>query len=266
MLSLAWLITLLILSGDVHPNNGPIDDSSLTRSVSSRDSCISSLSEFDLSNNLSLVHYNVQSIRHKLDILYSELYAFDILTFSETWLNDSVSTEELSLPTFHSPERRDRPNDSHGGVIVYVKSNVGFCRRNDLEMNGIECIWIEISLRNRKILIGTFYRPPNSSMIYLNMIENSISLAVDTGIKDIIITGDFNINLLNNSSARKIDSLCQQFNLSQTIAEPTHYTESSNSLIDLILLSDETSLIKSGVADPFLDQDVRYHCPIYGIF
>lgn len=263
---MSWLATLLLLSGDIHPNPGPVSHSVSTSSNSSSDSIFSALTDIDLSTNLSLVHYNVQSIRHKLDILYSELSAFDILTFSETWLNDSISSDELFLPSFHSPERRDRPSDSHGGVMVYIKNNLAYKRRNDLELNGIECIWVELTLRNRKLLIGTFYKPPSSGTMYSNMIENSVSLAVDTCIKDIIITGDFNVNVLNTSSSKYIVSLCQQFNLSQTIREPTHYTETSHSLIDLLLLSNESSLVKSGVADPFLDQDIRYHCPIFGIF
>ena len=54
--------------------------------------------------------------------------------------------------------------------------------------------------------------------------------------------------------------------LSITRLEPTHFTENSSSLIDIILTSDKNNLIYSGVAEPFLQQDVRYHCPIYGVF
>jgi hypothetical protein len=98
------------------------------------------------------------------------------------------------------------------------------------------------------------------------MIEDSISLAVNTGIGDIIITGDFNFNYLNLPTARHIHSLCRQFGLTQIITEPTHITENSQSLIDLFLVSNKESVIKAGAADPFLDQTVRYHCPIYSIF
>ena len=36
------------------------------------------------------------------------------------------------------------------------------------------------------------------------MIEDSISLATDTGVNDIIITGDFNFNMSNPQLSRKI--------------------------------------------------------------
>ena len=65
-------------------------------------------------------------------------------------------------------------------------------------------------------------------------IEESIGLARDTRINDIIITGDFNINVLAEPSARTINDLCQQYELRQLIDEPTHYTEHTSSIINLI--------------------------------
>ena len=117
----------------------------------------------------------------------------------------------------------------------------------------------------RRILFGLFYRAPNSDANYYNNIEDLVSLAVDTGIKDIVITGDFNLNYLNTASRRKIDSLCMQYSLNQSISQSTHFTEHSSSLIDIILVSNKDNLILSGVADPFLNQDIRFHCPVYGV-
>jgi hypothetical protein len=54
---------------------------------------------------------------------------------------------------------------------------------------------------------------------------------------DIILTGDFNINQLNNNINDKIGSLMTQFSLHQLITEPTYVTEHSSSLLDLILVS-----------------------------
>ena len=36
--------------------------------------------------------------------------------------------------------------------------------------------------------------------------------------------------------------------------------------IDIVLVSNKDHLLLSGVGDPFLNQDLRYDCPIYGIF
>ena len=50
------------------------------------------------------------------------------------------------------------------------------------------------------------------------------------------------------------------------MTEPTHSTESPSSLLDIILTGDKSNLIYSGVTDPFLSQETRYYCPVYGIF
>ena len=50
-------------------------------------------------------------------------------------------------------------------------------------------MWIEVILNKKSLLFGLFYRPPNSSADVYSNVEESISLAVDTGTSDIIITG-----------------------------------------------------------------------------
>lgn len=262
----SWILTILLLSGDIHPNPGPASLSSLTSGSESSAASFLPMNFTNLSNHLSFVHYNVQSLAPKLDILGPELFEFDILAFSETWLKPSISSDDLHLHSFRKPERKDRTGDSHGGVIIYVKEDIYYKRRLDLEPRGTECIWIELILKNKHILFGLFYRPPNSDAIYFSTVEDSFHLAVDTGMKDIIITGDFNFNMLSEQSSRKIKDLCRQFSLSQIISQPTHFTENSSSLIDLLLVNDNNHVITSGVGDPFLQQDLRYHCPVFGVF
>ena len=73
------------------------------------------------------------------------------------------------------------------------------------------------------------------------------------------------VQLLNPQISRKIYSLCTQFSLFQFITQPTHFTENSSSLIDVILVTNKENLILSGVVDPFLNQELSYHSPVYGI-
>ena len=150
--------------------------------------------------------------------------------------------------------------------MVYVKKDIPCKRRIDLELVNIECLWIEVYAKTKKVLIGTFYRPPNSTPVVFSDIENSIGLATDNGIEEIVVTGDLNLNMLNPYSRAKILDVCQTYNLTQLINEPTHYTETSSSIIDLILVSNLRSVELSGVSEPFLLHDVRYHCPVFIIF
>ena len=38
------------------------------------------------------------------------------------------------------------------------------------------------------------------------------------------------------------------------------------SIIDLFLVSSKNRVLLSGVGEPFLDQNIRYHCPIYCVY
>ena len=86
-----WLVLLLFLSGDIHPNPCPSTPSSPGSSTSSNQSIVPNMSS--LCQNLSIVHYNVQSIFSKLEVLHTELIDFDILTFSETWHYNTSSVD-----------------------------------------------------------------------------------------------------------------------------------------------------------------------------
>ena len=112
----------------------------------------------------------------------------------------------------------------------------------------------------KKVLIGGFYRPPNSNTGYMDLIKESIDRAYNTNIVDIIITGDFNFNMMSNN-LNKLKELILEYNLNQLITDPTHFTETSSSLIDLILVRNQANILCSMVADPFVPNQVRYHCP-----
>ena len=50
------------------------------------------------------------------------------------------------------------------------------------------------------------------------------------------------------------------------ITEPMHYTETSSSIIDIILVRNNTNVLCSGAADFFIPEQVRCHCPTIVIF
>ena len=64
--------------------------------------------------------------------------------------------------------------------------------------------------------------------------------------------------MLSGHLSVKIKNLCEEFSLTQTINQPTHYTEHSSSILDIILTTNDNHHILSGVGDPFLTQEIRY--------
>ena len=243
------LSLLLIRSGDIELNSGPNLLESESDSIT--------MDDVSISKYFSIVHYNITSVMNKIDLIGAELNNFSVICLTETWLNDHTANDSISLDGYKL-YRRDRGGDNHGGICVYTEDNVFSRRRNDLELPNIECIWIEITVHHRKFLLGTFYRPPNPPAQTLSSIEDSIGLAFDSNINGVFITGDFNLDTLKNTSNQKISAICQQFGVTQMIVEPTHFTEHSSSIIDLIFMSNKNSILLSGVGEPFLDQNVRW--------
>ena len=145
---------MLLISGDVHPNPGQAhSDSSSFRSVSSTES-------YDC---LSLLHLNIRSIRKKIDFIQNELLDYDILCFTETHLGIDFQMTDINFEGFHSPVYKNR-TDSGGRVIIYSKSELSITERLDLCHPRLELVWIELSTKTKKFLIGCIYRPPSETV------------------------------------------------------------------------------------------------------
>ena len=152
---------MLLNCGDIEKNPPPLSEHS-TPSVSST----SSANDSNIRDKFSLVHYNVQSLIDKKDILFSELSDFSVISITETWFDPGFdqrnSDSDIALEGYVT-YRRDRGGENPGGgVYVYVTDTIFSKRRQDLELPNIECVWVEIKSHRRKLLIGTCYRPPRS--------------------------------------------------------------------------------------------------------
>ena len=221
--------TLLLLAGDVHENPGP----SNTRS-----------------NEMSIIHVNAGSIRYKIDKLYVEAANHDIITVSETWLTDTIDNKSVAMPGFNPPIRQDR--NGYGGVAIYVKSNLVCKPRPDLDVPGLEAVWIETKLDQNTLLVCSMYRPPGSLVDYWKLIEESVKNAYNTPHRFVIL-GDFNNCYLNNQSPHLL-GIIQQYNLVQHVREFTRITETTSSCIDLILSSSSNFINSVSVLPPLCSE------------
>ena len=89
---------------------------------------------------------------------------------TESHLNTSITDEEITVDGYYI-ERLDRTSGSHGGVVCFIRNDIIYERRKDLETKGIETIWLEISMPNSTpTLICFMYRPPDTSR-YLDTLK-----------------------------------------------------------------------------------------------
>ena len=73
--------------------------------------------------------------------------------------------EEFEI-TGYTLLRKDRGSKG-GGIAIYARDDLIVTRRDDLETSDVEGLWLEIHTpKSRSFLLGTFYRPPNSSNHY----------------------------------------------------------------------------------------------------
>lgn len=198
---------LLIRSGDVEINPGPTSD-------------------------LKVIHLNARSIPKNKHLIEAQSNDYDIITCSETWFNTSHQSCDTDLPNFHVPVRLDRIGQAGGGVAIYVKSHLFYKHRPDLHVPNLEAIWIETKINNDTLLIGSFYRPPSSTVEYWNLISESLRKVNNTGCKFVAL-GDFNSDF--NFPSKYLADIISTYQLHQLVHSDTRITETSTTRIDLIL-------------------------------
>ena len=252
------------LSGDVHPNPGPVSkiiskpvnrkynspkESSIPTIISTlrtristnfrRQACPTNLIYVrpDLTarnaackslRNVSLAHLNVRSMNF---IQVSELVAendWDIFTASETWLNSTVNNADVNISGYKL-FRGDRRHKRGGGVCAYIRDNLKGKEVTDLSStseNGFQQLWVRIQhIKLKSFLLCVVYHPPDCEITCLEeYLTPSIIEALLYG-KDIIIMGDLNCDLLSNKpESQVLKDLCTMLNLSQIISKPTRVT------------------------------------------
>jgi hypothetical protein len=68
---------------------------------------------------------NIRSLRNKLNYVIDIVEDLDIIFFTETHLDNSISDADISLPSFEVPIRRDRQNTANNKqVLVLLTGNL----------------------------------------------------------------------------------------------------------------------------------------------
>ena len=231
-------------------------------------------------NCLNIIHHNARSIMKEnrlseYDMFFKSINnPFKILVFTETWLTNN----NVDLCKFHdySSVHLLRPIDQSidfkekgGGISIFVHNNIQYNHRSDLDviLPFMECCFIEIIFNDKKYMIAGIYRIPNTDInLFIDKLNEIIEPLKSSS--ELILLGDFNINLLNNDSNKNSFELCLQSNyLVPTILAPTRVATktlqnglqvTTETLIDNIIIKPNTNhhsgLIESTITD---------HYPVY---
>ena len=125
-------------------------------------------------------------------------------------------------------------------MICYVLNKVDCVRRTDFESEYTESLWLQIIQPGTCPLLlcrPIVYRPPDSLVEWYNQFENELHGAC-TFSSNVIIMGDFNIDLLNQSNIPdRWKYIYNSYGLTQIIKQPTRVTETNASLLDHIYVT-----------------------------
>ena len=214
------------------------------------------INNYTSSDAFSMLHCNTRSISANFDALNQLLcdlnHSFSIIGLSETKLK--VDKENLSNISLRGYTFLSNPSLTNaGGVGLYVKNNLNFNLREDLNsINTVEfeSIWIEVEMNNKNLICGVIYRHPSNSNneAFLNYL-NSTAEKINKENKHCAVMGDFNFDLLNwenHSDTEEFFNLLGSYYFLPHILQPTRITDHSATLIDNIFFNSAQHLTISG--------------------
>ena len=179
---------------------------------------------------------------------YNSLYKHDFICLSETYLDSSITNEEVKIKDYKLI-RADHPdNIKRGRVCIYHKESLPV---QEIKLSYFkEALLLEMDFNNKKVLISAIYRSPiqnkNEFDLFLANLEQLLGEINKRKPYLSIITGDFDARSsswwsedINTTEDLNLFSLTSSNGFYQLINEPTHIQGSSPSCIDLIFTKQE---------------------------
>ena len=202
----------------------------------------------DNRNKLVFGHLNINAIRNKFQLLSQQVKQnIDVLTISETKVDDSFPIRNFLINSFSTPYRSDRDSKG-GGIMLFVRKNIP-SKLLAIESKPIESLYVELNLR--KWLINRSYNPhKNTISTHIDKLSNSLDL-FSANYVEMILLEDFNVEVNDNH----MKSFCENYGLKILIKQRTCYKNRSNpTCIDLILTNvprsfQITCVIETGLFD-----------------
>ena len=194
----------------LHINNGETDDSNALP-------VIPNSSYYDIENFNSLVNNsvnrfgifgtNIQSINAKfqeleafVEELHSLKFNFSIICIQESWLRELDDISQIQLEDYNCIAQ-GKSSSAKGGLIMYIHTKYDYklIKVNQYENWEGQLIEITGGGITKPVIMGNIYRPPRDLNVNYKQFIDEFSLLLSTfdqNNSEVIIAGDFNINLL----------------------------------------------------------------------
>lgn len=190
---------------------------------------------------LKLALYNAGSLNTGQDdfLVAVDRFGPDIIAINESWLPIG---QEACAPAPLGYRLRITARPQHvlggrgGGVAFYVKKDmrVRFLKHL-VGIGDVEQMWLSTQSNGYRLIVGTAYKPPWMNIdTFIDALTESI--ASFSGYDYLVLLGDFNVNMLeiSDSKTEKINNFLEYLDLRQVVKDPTHYTNHSQTLLDIV--------------------------------
>ena len=202
----------------------------------------------------NILSLNCQSLHAKFSELQIYLEAFinrnvniDIICLQETWLSEQCDVSLLSLEGYNFI-MKGKHCSAHGGVAIYLHTKYNYKILNICDSDTWDGQFIEISSddiifngNSNKLILCNIYRPPRPNVADVDNFVDEIGTVFHNlqRYRNVVITGDFNIDLLKCKENLHINQYLDTIIANGYVPKitfPTRLTHEQGSLIDNIFM------------------------------
>ena len=153
---------------------------------------------FSFYNNVVSLNRNLENLQ--THILHELDFHLNIIRVTETKVTNANSQMCTANIPGYSFEYVPTPLSS-GGVGLFIDESLNYRILETISDEAFQALWAEITFENKKnVICGILYRQHNSPERFQLYFDESIEKFTSSG-KDIVIMGDFNIDLLKCESS-----------------------------------------------------------------
>ena len=216
--------------------------------------------------NISFLPFHISDLKTLFSLLDHKM---DIIGITESRLTASKPPSTNIELEGYSIEHT-KTEAKKGGALLYINSNLNYITRTDLCMyksKELESVFIEIiHPHSKNIIVGCIYRHPSMCIKEFNNSFLKVLLEKLAKVnKNIILLGDFNINIMNydcnSDTSAFLNSMCSN-SCFPFITQPTRITTKSQTLIDNIFLNFHSPCIISGNLTASISDHLAQFCLI----
>lgn len=211
--------------------------------------------EIEEKKGFLVVGLNIRSLQSKQEQVEVLLDSkkIDILNLNESWLSSKCSNNSVRMEDYKIYRLDPKVKQRGGGLCVYVlgkhKVNAQLYEHLNLSDDNIEIMILQTEQKcTCPYTLLSIYRPPQGKhQLFIDKLRETLNnLLMVKGNSKLLVTGDFNIDLLSDSdtrSVRELKALQNEYCLRQLIKHPIRVTCSTQTLIDHIYTNVQCEMI-----------------------